>query len=211
MIAASAGRSIPGMVRSAILLIAISAPVLPALTAAPAAPVFTALTARPMLVVLARRIARLGSSSPPTTSSQWRISDAARRFGWFSSAASMRGVSPTSRNLKSSWRRRASAAPSTITRTPTSPPIASTAIRGRFIALLSGLSSGPPAISRRRRPDARYSGRSGRRYCAGASARRSCRIHRRLQPSANRANDACRDGWAILFSWGQPWWHHFLK
>ena len=36
MMPASAGRSIPGIVRSAILLIAIRAPVLPALTAAPA-------------------------------------------------------------------------------------------------------------------------------------------------------------------------------
>ncbi len=45
------------MVRSASLLIAISAPVLPALTAAPASPLFTAWMARPMLVVLARRSA----------------------------------------------------------------------------------------------------------------------------------------------------------
>src|SRR5690606_11261208 len=43
--------------------------------------------------------------------------------------------SPTSRNLNRSCRRRASAAPSIITRTPSSPPIASTAIRGRLIAL----------------------------------------------------------------------------
>ena len=41
--AASAGRSMPGMVRSASLLIAISAPVLPALTAAPASPAYWAM------------------------------------------------------------------------------------------------------------------------------------------------------------------------
>ena len=79
--AASAGRSIPGMVRRASLLIAMRAPVFPALTAAPARPSFTALTASPIDVVLARRSARLGSSSPPTTSSQCRISDAPRMLG----------------------------------------------------------------------------------------------------------------------------------
>ena len=46
--AASAGRSIPGIVRSASFAIAISAPVLPALTAADAWPSFTALMARPI-------------------------------------------------------------------------------------------------------------------------------------------------------------------
>ena len=111
-------------------------PVLPALTAAPASPCFTALTARPMLVVFARRKARLGSSSPPTTSSLCRISEAPAMPGWDSSAALIRVSSPTSRNLNLSWRRRASAAPSTMTRTPSSPPIASTAIRGRLMRIL---------------------------------------------------------------------------
>ena len=67
---ASAGRSIPGIVRSASLLIAISAPVLPALTAAPASPLFTASIARPIEVFFARRSAAVGFSLPPTTSSQ---------------------------------------------------------------------------------------------------------------------------------------------
>ena len=139
--AASAGRSSPGMVRSASLLMAIRAPVLPALTAAPASPRFTASTARPMLVVRARRSALDGFSSPPTTSSQWRISDAPRIFGWVSSAASIRAWSPTSRNLKVSCSRRARAAPSTMTRTPSSPPIASTAIRGKVMAYSGQLRS----------------------------------------------------------------------
>ena len=46
--AASAGRSMPGMVRSASLAIAISAPVLPPETAACASPSFTAAMARPI-------------------------------------------------------------------------------------------------------------------------------------------------------------------
>ena len=60
--AASAGRSIPGMVRSASLDIAISAPVLPPDSAASALPSFTALIAMPIEVVRARRIAWLGFS-----------------------------------------------------------------------------------------------------------------------------------------------------
>src|SRR5690606_1858843 len=59
--------------------------------------------------------------------------EALRMFGWWSSAALIRASSPTSRNLNLSCRRRASAAPETITRTPSSPPIASTAIRGRLM------------------------------------------------------------------------------
>ena len=55
--AASAGRSIPGMVRSASLAIAIIAPVLPPETAASALASFTALIAMPIEVVRARRIA----------------------------------------------------------------------------------------------------------------------------------------------------------
>ena len=73
--------SIPGIVRSASLAIAISAPVLPADTAPPASPRFTASIASPIEVLFALRIAWLGLSSPVTTPSVWMISDAARRFG----------------------------------------------------------------------------------------------------------------------------------
>ena len=76
-----AGRSMPGMVRKASLAIAISAPVLPALTAALTSPDFTALTAIPMDVVLELRSACPGLSSPDTTSGACRISDAALRLG----------------------------------------------------------------------------------------------------------------------------------
>ena len=64
---ASAGRSIPGMVRSASFAIAISAPVLPEETAAPASPAFTAAMA--MLIELDfLRMAALGLSPASTTS-----------------------------------------------------------------------------------------------------------------------------------------------
>ena len=75
--AASAGRSIPGMVRSASLAMAISAPVLPADRAASALPSFTALIAMPIEVVLARRIAWLGFSLASMASVVWMDVDGA--------------------------------------------------------------------------------------------------------------------------------------
>ena len=86
--AASAGRSMPGMVRSASLAIAISAPVLPPDTAASASPSFTALIAMPIEVVLARRIAWLGFSSPAIDVGAYgRSRTRAARFGCRSSSA----------------------------------------------------------------------------------------------------------------------------
>ena len=60
--AASAGRSIPGMVRSASFDMAIIAPVLPPDRAASATCSLTALIAMPIEVVRARRIAWVGFS-----------------------------------------------------------------------------------------------------------------------------------------------------
>jgi len=68
-IAASAGRSTPGIVRSASFAIAMSAPVLPAETAAPASPDFTALIAM-LIELLFLRIATLGLYVPSTIISQ---------------------------------------------------------------------------------------------------------------------------------------------
>ncbi len=127
--AASAGRSMPGSVRSASFAIAISAPVLPADTAAPARPCFTRSIATPIDVVLARRIAWLGFSLEPIWSAAWTISLAWRRFGCSFSPSAMADSSPTSRNRMPSWRRRARATPASITASPSSPPIASTAIQ----------------------------------------------------------------------------------
>ncbi len=105
--AASAGRSIPGMVRRASLAIAISAPVLPALTAAPASPAFTGVdreahrsglgTAQGLggLLIARNDIRRNGGFRTRRAGS-----------GAFSSASTIRASSPTSRNLKRSCRRR---------------------------------------------------------------------------------------------------------
>ena len=128
--AASAGRSMPGIVRSASLAIAISAPVLPPETQALASPSFTAAIARPIELVLARRIAWLGLSSPAMTSSQWTISETAASAGRPASSARIAASSPNSRKDRSSRRSKASAAPAIITAGPESPPIASIAIRG---------------------------------------------------------------------------------
>ena len=99
--AASAGRSMPGSVRSASFAIAISAPVLPADTAASARPCFTWSMAMPIDVFLARRIAALGLSLDPTTSSAWTMSECAERLGCASRPARMRASSPTSRKRTS--------------------------------------------------------------------------------------------------------------
>ena len=85
--AASAGRSIPGMVRSASLDIAISAPVLPPDSAASAFCSLTALIAMPIEVVRARRIAWLGFSLASIASGEWTTSAPVRRFLWRSSSA----------------------------------------------------------------------------------------------------------------------------
>ena len=128
--AASAGRSIPGMVRSASLAIAISAPVLPADSAASALPSFTALIAMPIEVVLARRIAWLGFSLAAMASVAWTISTAAARPLWRASSGSISVLSPNSRNSSARSLRRARAIPASITAGPLSPPMASIAMRG---------------------------------------------------------------------------------
>ena len=85
--AASAGRSIPGMVRSASFDIAIIAPVLPAETAASARPSFTALIAMPIDVVRARRIAWLGFSLASIASGELTMVKPDSRRGLRSSSA----------------------------------------------------------------------------------------------------------------------------
>ena len=63
-----AGRSMPGRVLSTNLAVAISAPVLPALTTACACPAFTKLMATRREESFLPRSTLLGSSSMPTTS-----------------------------------------------------------------------------------------------------------------------------------------------
>ena len=78
---AIAGRSTPGRVLSTTLAIAISAPVLPAETAAAAAPSFTALIASRMLVLRPCRRATEGLASPATESGVWCTVDRSRSLG----------------------------------------------------------------------------------------------------------------------------------
>ena len=93
--AASAGRSMPGMVRSASFDIAISAPVLPDDTAAPASPVFTAWMARPMEDFLDLRSAWLGLSVAATLRFHWLKSPEKIYSAYLSSIAGLRtAVSP---------------------------------------------------------------------------------------------------------------------
>jgi len=74
--------------------IAISAPVLPADTAACASPAFTASSAIHMLEPFARRSAWLGFSCMETTWSVCTMRDLAPSAGWAASAALMRASLP---------------------------------------------------------------------------------------------------------------------
>src|ERR1700736_1768018 len=112
------------------LAIAISAPVLPADTATSASYLFTASSAnhiddfqRPY------RKAWLGLSSILTATSVWMTRAAALSPGLASSKGSIAARSPNSRNSVSGWRCRDISAPGTTTDAPTSPPMASSAIR----------------------------------------------------------------------------------
>ena len=206
--AASAGRSMPGMVRSASLAMAIIAPVLPADKAASAMPSFTALIAMPIEVVRARRIAWLGFSSAVMNSAVWTIVTPDFRLAWRFSSARISFSSPKTRNSSEELRRRARAAPASIAAGPLSPPMASIAMRGpAFIA-----SCPSPAFAlrpRSRRSRGRYNGRRRRRDCAAASARRSSGIPGSSPASAHDGCGACCASRAMFFSLGQPLRHLF--
>ena len=126
---AMAGRSMPGSVFSTNREIAISAPVLPALTQAWAAPDFTRLTATRMDESFLKRKACAGGSSMPTTSVAGRIC----RRGPVLAPAARRAPSSASRGptrimtVSGRLRWNASAA-GTVTRGPWSPPMQSTAM-----------------------------------------------------------------------------------
>ncbi len=128
--AAIAGRSIPAMVLSSNLAIAISAPVLPAETATSASPFLTASMAshmedfqRPL------RSAWLGLSSILIATSVCTTREAASSRGRATSSGSMAARSPNSKNSMSGWRASDSSAPGTTTDAPWSPPMASSAMR----------------------------------------------------------------------------------
>src|SRR6476660_4159494 len=128
--AAIAGRSIPGSVRRLKRAIAISAPVLPADTATSASPFLTASIASHIEDVLRpRRNAWLGLSCMLTATSVWMTREAAFIAGCLTSCASINARSPNSRNSASGCRVNEIAAPGMTTDAPTSPPMASSAIR----------------------------------------------------------------------------------
>ena len=128
--AAIAGRSMPGSMRRLNRAIAISAPVLPADTATSASPFLTASIASHIEEVLRpRRSAWLGLSSMLTATSVWKTRETAFSAGCLASCASISARSPNSRNSVSGCRLNAMAAPGTTTDAPTSPPMASSAIR----------------------------------------------------------------------------------
>ena len=131
--AAIAGRSIPGSVRRLKRAIAISAPVLPADTATSASPFLTASIAshideffRP------RRSAWLGLSFMLMVTSVCTTCEAAFSAGCAANSRSICTRSPNSRNSLSGCRVREIAAPGMTTDGPTSPPMASSAIRTFF-------------------------------------------------------------------------------
>ncbi len=127
---AMAGRSIPGMVCRWKRAIAISAPVLPAETATSASLFFTASIASHIDEFLRpRRSAWLGLSCMATVTSVWVTREAFFKAGYFASCASISALSPNIRNSMSGCRVNAVAAPGMITDAPTSPPMASSAIR----------------------------------------------------------------------------------
>ena len=110
--------------------IAISAPVFPAEITTSASPFFTASMASHIEEVLRpRRSAWLGLSEPLTATSVWMIFEAALSSGCFSSSGSILARSPTSRNSVSRCLPSEMAAPGMTTAAPTSPPMASSAMR----------------------------------------------------------------------------------
>jgi hypothetical protein len=104
--------------------------VLPADTATSASPFFTASIASHIEEVLRpRRKAWLGLSCMATATSVWTIRADAFSRGCFSSSAAIRAWSPNRRNSASACRLNDIAAPGMTTAAPTSPPMASSAIR----------------------------------------------------------------------------------
>ncbi len=97
---AIAGRSMPGMVVSTSLAIAIRAPVLPAETTKSASPFCTASSASHMLEPRPRRTAWLGLSSIAISVSVWMTRDLAANSGCFSSSARISDSLPVKMKLK---------------------------------------------------------------------------------------------------------------
>ena len=116
---AMAGRSMPVSVFRQIFDIAISAPVLPAETAASASPSFTAWIARHIEdLPRPERTAWLGFSSMAMAIVVWRISTAPLSRGSAATSGARIASSPNIRKVISGWRSRAMAAPGTTVEGP---------------------------------------------------------------------------------------------
>ena len=124
---AMAGRSMPGMVFSTKRAVAISAPVLPADTAACAKPSLTWLTAPRIEESFLFFKADCGCSSISTTCVAGMTSILSMGAAADDKARTIAASSPTISRRASACRRRKDTAPGTVTDKPASPPIASTA------------------------------------------------------------------------------------
>ena len=126
---AIAGRSIPGSVLSTKRAMAISAPVLPAETQACALPSLTRLIATLIDESFFFRSASAGGSSIVTTSvAGWMVTRSRARERERASACTRGASRPTRITRASGWSSRNWSDAATVTGSPWSPPIASTAI-----------------------------------------------------------------------------------
>src|SRR6056297_814610 len=140
---AMAGRFTPSILRRRIMLSAISAPVLPQLTAACASPVFTASMHDHMDVPLPCRTTCDGLAFIVTTWSVWRSSTRSANTRLRSTSCSSADRSPCKMNRSCGFSVAAFAMPETTEAGPRSPPIAS---MDRTVPGISVLVSAVPSI-----------------------------------------------------------------
>ena len=166
--------------------------------------------ARPIEVVLARRIAWLGLSSPAMTSSQWTISQAPASAAMLGELA--RGSRPRRRTGGSSGRR---GARRRGRRRRPSPP-GRCRRPSRRLRSAARCPTVPSPCCRRavlrlglRGFHAPYNGRSSGTDCAAGEARRNSGIPETGSASAHHGCGACCAWTARFFSWGRPSWHLF--
>lgn len=112
------------------LAIDMSAPVLPAETAAPARPCFTRSMAMPIDVVFGLADGLRSLVIPRNDFGRMNDLRVCLEIGMISSAAEIAVSSPTKSKVRPGHRRRARATPRSMTASPSSPPIASMASRG---------------------------------------------------------------------------------
>src|SRR5262245_5461999 len=140
----SAGRSIPGSVRSTKCAVAMRAPVSPALTAASASPLLTRSMATRIDESFLRLTAVAGDSSMATTSAACRTRTRGDPPPRRRSSASIASRRPTSTTVAAGCDSRKRNAPGTVTAGPWSPPIQSIA----RVTLLATIGPAPTDVGR---------------------------------------------------------------